>query len=333
MENTMSRRWTLLVRKCVVLFPVFVYITLLGYQRLRLPWCEELRENYPMKIDFTRMREGKTHNEVKPLNTQSFKYIHNPIKTCANDRIEILSVVKSIPGNVKLRNAIRQTWGRATSTGRNRLLFSLGKVKDKNVQEQIDAEVETFHDILQGDFEDSYLNLTQKTIHGFHWISKYCAEASFVFFVDDDVIVNFKNLISTLHKTSHMERENLFTGYVVTNPGPTRWGSKFTIFRDYYPFPCFPYYVSGPAVLTTGKVVKMFDAAIPYVRNFMFEDVYLGLVAMKLGLTLSPTYNYLFDHDGSRLYKLPCMISSHQGGGITADTYTNYYNDFAMQHC
>jgi hypothetical protein len=48
-----------------------------------------------------------------------------------------------------------------------------------------------FKDIVQGQFIDSYRNLTNKGVMGYKWISKNCMNAEIVLKVDDDAFVNF----------------------------------------------------------------------------------------------------------------------------------------------
>ena len=49
-------------------------------------------------------------------------------------------------------------------------------------------EAEEHHDLVVGDFQESYLNLTVKTTFLLKWlISSDCSRARFIFKVDDDV--------------------------------------------------------------------------------------------------------------------------------------------------
>ncbi|KAK3083969.1 hypothetical protein FSP39_006086 [Pinctada imbricata] len=236
--------------------------------------------------------------------------------------------VKSSPGNFRNRIAIRKSWGNSASSHRNRLIFSLGSTLDLTHQIHVDREMEQYEDILQGTFQDTYKNLTLKTINSIQWTSRYCSSANFVLFVDDDVIVNFKNLENFLWQLPLIEREQLITGYVITEyPSPNRFETKFALSLDEYRHPCYPPYISDPVVVTSGKMVKLFADAIPYVKPFVFEDVYLGIIVSKLGIKLSPVHNHLFDPSGSGVYNWSLIISSHQGKSMVFEAIKMIVSD------
>ncbi|KAK3105689.1 hypothetical protein FSP39_003445 [Pinctada imbricata] len=298
-------------------------------------WCKGLRNMYPLnvKLDEKHVRRILLNGKQSPRPGQLRQYKHNPSHICDKSSLKVLFIVKSAPGNFRLREAVRNSWGSEAINEGNKIVFSLGLPKDKKVQSAIDQEMNDRKDILQSTFMDSYFNLTQKSIHGIQWIAAFCPKAEFVVMVDDDVIINFHRLMSFFNNLSPTEARELLTGYVVNFPsGPIRWASKWAISRDVYPFPCYPPYVSGPIILTSGDVVQKFDAAIPFVKHFLFEDVYLGLVSMKLGITLSTANNDLFDSDGIFLHKFSCMISSHQRG-ISGENYEKYHKQYLESPC
>ncbi len=71
---------------------------------------------------------------------------------------------------------------------------------------KIDKESALFGDLVQGDFHDSYDNLTMKTISGMRWAVENCPESQFYFLVDDDQYVSPKNLLRFLHNSIHFPR-------------------------------------------------------------------------------------------------------------------------------
>ena len=58
------------------------------------------------------------------------------------------------------------------------------------MQENIAKENEEHHDIVQGDFLDTYRNLSYKNIMGKLWVSQFCEQAEFVVKTDDDQYVD-----------------------------------------------------------------------------------------------------------------------------------------------
>jgi beta-1,3-galactosyltransferase 1 len=59
------------------------------------------------------------------------------------------------------------------------------------LQYQIEEENKKFKGIVQGQFIDSYRNLTNKGVMGYKWISKNCMNAEIVLKVDDNAFINF----------------------------------------------------------------------------------------------------------------------------------------------
>ena len=61
-----------------------------------------------------------------------------------------------------------------------------GKGEDEALQKQIYKESEKYEDIIQGDFLDTYNNLSYKAVMGSVWVSEFCEQAEFVVKADDD---------------------------------------------------------------------------------------------------------------------------------------------------
>ena len=53
-----------------------------------------------------------------------------------------------------------------------------GSTEDSELQEEIERENSEHHDIIQGDFVDSYRNLSYKNIMGKLWVSEFCKQVS-----------------------------------------------------------------------------------------------------------------------------------------------------------
>ena len=54
--------------------------------------------------------------------------------------------------------------------------FHWGATKNQSLQESIARENDDYHDIVQGDFLDSYRNLSYKNIMGKLWVSQFCKQ-------------------------------------------------------------------------------------------------------------------------------------------------------------
>ena len=51
-----------------------------------------------------------------------------------------------------------------------------GSTEASDLQEEIEKENSEHHDIIQGDFVDSYRNLSYKNIMGKLWVSEFCKQ-------------------------------------------------------------------------------------------------------------------------------------------------------------
>ncbi|VDL85802.1 unnamed protein product [Schistocephalus solidus] len=59
----------------------------------------------------------------------------------------------------------------------------------------VKLEDEINHDLLIGDYEDTYYNLTLKMMHSFQWASSSCVPQKPTFvFIDDDFAFNMEEL-------------------------------------------------------------------------------------------------------------------------------------------
>ena len=144
----------------------------------------------------------------KIVNHHNFEYILNPkFDVCGNgsDNVFLLIYVHSSPENYKRRIAIRETWAKRSIFDDIRIVFMLGKgMKTKRIDDQgiITLESNTYNDIVQENFQDSYRNLTFKGIMAMKWIAEYCNHTEFILKTDDDIITNTFKLLRYLKSLS-----------------------------------------------------------------------------------------------------------------------------------
>ena len=258
--------------------------TSISYMANALGWCGHLRSVYPLAFDFTELIDGSISLNI--IHEHPFRYLLNPKALCKHDvHTYILSVVKSKITNFKARNYIRATWGKSASTDGNKLVFTIGYSNNRAVQNGIRNEFKKHGDLVQEDFIDSYYNNTLKTCMTIQWTAAFCSNAQFVFMVDDDVAVNFKNLVMFYKNVSENERRTLYSGILYMNKKPHRQvGDPHRISKEEYPYDCYPPFLPGAAILTSGDVIRKFNSILPYVKRYKYDDVYLGILAQKLGI-------------------------------------------------
>lgn len=224
-----------------------------------------------------------------PANPHNFKYIINPREVCRGKDVFLLVYVHSSPDHHKKRTAIRETWGNPQYFPDSviKVVFLLGVPNDKGVQEALQLESDTYADIVQENFVDSYRNLTYKAIEGLKWITSNCRHAKFILKSDDDIFVNMFNLVGHLKsmlefRGGEMSRLLLclvwYRMKVIRDP-KSKWFIPKSEFQEDY----FPTYCSGSAYIMTSDVVAdMYNASLktPF---FWVDDFYItGLLASKI---------------------------------------------------
>ena len=92
-----------------------------------------------------------------------------------SESILLLVAVCSSVENFKQRQKIRETWARDQDDIPDaRVIFMLGNSFNETLQPNVTAEAEAFGDILQESFEDSYANLTVKSLMLLKWFTTSC---------------------------------------------------------------------------------------------------------------------------------------------------------------
>ena len=73
------------------------------------------------------------------------------------------------------------------NTGQARHAFLIGITSDEITTSQ--EEHVNFSDVLQFSFQESYRNLTLKTLMGFKWVTECCSNANCIIKTDDDLML------------------------------------------------------------------------------------------------------------------------------------------------
>jgi hypothetical protein len=88
------------------------------------------------------------------------------------------------PSSVKVRQAIRKTWANRSMFPKMNVGFILGLSSDESVNSMIIKESEQYGDIVQGDFLDTYRNLSFKSLTAWRWIIHNCKNAKYYLKID-----------------------------------------------------------------------------------------------------------------------------------------------------
>lgn len=109
------------------------------------------------------------------FNMTNFKFLTNNQNICRDDGDQLFMIifVHSALMNAHKRDTIRRTWGNvngvlkffAKTHNKIRLVFLIGTTyNDTNLLEAVHKESKIHHDLIQGNFIDSYRNMTYKVM-------------------------------------------------------------------------------------------------------------------------------------------------------------------------
>jgi hypothetical protein len=197
--------------------------------------------------------------------------------------VKLLIIVTSRPSNWTRRKAIRETWGHFAQLNAIRFTFLVG-ISTAEDQNLIDSEDLVFGDIIQGNFIDTYENLTLKTASMLEWVRDYCPEARHILKTDDDMYVNIPLLLEFADK--HINDKKVIFGHLAKKWKPVRnVKSKYYVDPIQFPDRILPDFCTGPAYLITNDTVSILLEETLKSRFLRLEDVLVtGVVASKLGI-------------------------------------------------
>ncbi|XP_022319630.2 beta-1,3-galactosyltransferase 5-like [Crassostrea virginica] len=236
-------------------------------------------------VDVTRKIKTKTNYPV----TTYANYLINNRNLCRKyEKISALVMVHTSIENFWRRKEMRRTWLNSSHySPRNlKVIFLVGTTDIKKVQEDLKNESNLYHDIIQGDFVDSYRNLTNKGVMGYRWITENCMNAEIIVKIDDDSFINFFKFFEDF---SFLKKRNryMFCNKIDKDTMPiirqksSKWyvSEIFYKGRNVYPHT----YCSGFVVfISTDLIPALFQAACtaPF---FWVDDFYLfGLLPSRL---------------------------------------------------
>ncbi|XP_008277519.1 lactosylceramide 1,3-N-acetyl-beta-D-glucosaminyltransferase A-like [Stegastes partitus] len=273
-------------------------------------------------------KDGSNRVASGPVN---YPYLINHPGKCGGgdgrtwDDVLLLLFVKSSPENSERRQAIRDTWGNESFVWAElgvsvRLVFAIGVHPDvegrSKVQRALLQEDQTYGDLIQQNFVDTFHNLTTKLILQFHWSQTYCPQAHFLMSADDDIFVHMPNLVKYLQHllSSQSGAKGLWVGHVHRGAPPVRRkDSKYHVPYALYPWPSYPDYTAGAGYVVSGDVAAKIYQATRLLNSSMYiDDVFMGMCAKAMGI--SPQGHVYFSGEGKAPYH-PCiydhMITSH----------------------
>ncbi|ESO09982.1 hypothetical protein HELRODRAFT_123705, partial [Helobdella robusta] len=225
------------------------------------------------------------------INPFPFSVMVKPRKTC-EESVHSVILVHSTFDNFKKRTAIRSTWGSTVNKSfiwprvgplnhSMALFFVFGKYKDESKNDGIYEENLEFGDIVQGNFVDSYKNMTLKSLLDFKFIIEFCSMAKFLIKSDDDMFINLPFL---LNEMDEMPKRSIMGALCVGSK--TRRFGKWLITKEEFPFETYPTYEAGATYVITRDLWEDIFNASYFVPYIFIDDVYItGIIGKILNVT------------------------------------------------
>jgi beta-1,3-galactosyltransferase 1 len=225
-----------------------------------------------------------------------------------------------------VREFIRNSWGKYSKNDfyKTRLVFLVGTGNTSDM-EKVLTESDHYKDVILGSFQDTYRNLTTKSVFMLKWISSYCANVKYGLKADDDVFVNIPNLISVMN-TKRRKVDKFIIGSKQIGAKPIQdINSKWYTPKHDFGENVYPPYVCGPAYAFTISAAKSLYNVTRTERPFWLEDIYItGLCARAAGIPRFEHSGFTYQKRDSTGCAYRQKISGHH---VTGDEMLKIYRE------
>lgn len=288
MEKMMHRKSLIavIIISLTLLITLFIVFIKYSLEKIKVPVLPWLLHNLP------------ENDYVSLINLAEFEFLLNQ-PSCENENFIIF--VHSAPDNWNKRMVIRQTWG---SLYEVRVNFILGAATTANQQQSIMDENEVHGDIIQGNFIDSYKNMTYKYAMGLKWFSYYCPKAKYLIKTNDDTFLNTPNLMKTIYNGG-FRRKKLLLCKVVKNYKLLReiqsiWYERPNEYNNHH----IATYCSGFTIMFSADTVFRLYREVQRTPYFFFDNLHItGLLPKRCHLKLT-NFNSFYLSPRKRRYLL-----------------------------
>lgn len=230
---------------------------------------------------------------------------------CNVNRLTCLIVVHSATYHFDRRKSFRKTWAnyKQFPNHQMRVVFVLGTTFDARTQTLIEMENNEHGDIVQGNFVDSYQNLTHKAVTGLRWINENCPQAQFIVKVDDDVFLNVFHLFHLIENEFQNKRKHIWCHMLPERTDiipriDTKWDVPVNEFHN---LKCYPFgFCRGYFVVYTNDLITSLFNQSKMTPFFHLDDVYLyGMLPARVG---GVNHVYLDNLNSNESESLACFM-------------------------
>lgn len=212
-----------------------------------------------------------------------FRFVNNH-DLCGQEEVYMIILVGSHPEHATLRDVIRQTWGNPRIDGFPvKLGFLFGRIEDPQQQQLLEEEDRNHTDILQGNFQDSYRNVTLRDLMGLRWAWRYCSQAKYVMRADDDISLDIYALVDALEERFGDAPDFVGCFQMMIGTPVFRTG-RYAVCRKDHPSDIYDPYCQGWMYMLTPRMAYNLDVAALKVKPYWMNDAYLtGTLVKALG--------------------------------------------------
>lgn len=215
-----------------------------------------------------------------------FKLLTGRQKSTACATSKVLITIKSATDHFDHRMAVRESWA-TVELDNIEIVFLLGQSGTDKINVAIKQEAKSFDDIVQGNYQDTYRNLTLKALNGMEYRKSHCNQPDYILAIDDDTYVdlfNFKAHLARLEsKTNFIECSER----TVVNGKVWRQG-QWAVSLETYPNAKYPTYCNGPCYLMPKSTSsQLYDQATDTLHDLQADDALItGIYRAKAKISL-----------------------------------------------
>jgi len=171
------------------------------------------KENH--NADFDSVMNYNSHftpHITKDLYKPGYRITNSDVCDDIHENVLVTILVISAPDHFKQREAIRNSWGKTKDNKEVVFSFLVGLSDNTTLDKDVADESTKNGDVIVNNINDSYQNLSLKTISAFVWFKQFCSKSRFLLKVDDDMFVQINRLLELI-------RELLAKNATKTDPG------------------------------------------------------------------------------------------------------------------
>lgn len=163
----------------------------------------------------------------------------------------------------------------------------------------LEQELSEHCDLLVGNFEDTYFNLTLKMYHTYQWAARFCQPYKPVFvFIDDDYAFNTEKLVKFIKSKKPAERDKFSYGLAMAANPVHRANSnapQWAFSKKEIPWPRHVKQLLGIYNIYGYPLVNDMALGMHFTKPIPIDDTWLAMVQWKLGMKLNTLDGMILD--------------------------------------